>query len=40
MLATTAPGVFAAGDLTGQPQSVATAIASGFMAAAMVVREG
>jgi thioredoxin reductase len=40
MLATTAPGVYAAGDLTGQPQSVANAIASGFMAAAMVVREG
>ncbi len=39
-LATTVPGVYAAGDLSSQPQSVATAIASGFLAAAMVVREG
>jgi len=39
-LATTVPGVFAAGDVTGQPQAVANAIASGFMAAAMIVREG
>ncbi len=39
-LATTVPGVYAAGDLSSQPQSVATAIASGFLAAAMVVRDG
>ena len=39
-LATTVPGVYAAGDVTGQPQAVANAIASGFMAAAMIVREG
>ena len=39
-LATTAPGVFAAGDLTGQMQSVPAAIASGSLAAAMVVRDG
>ena len=38
-LATTVPGVYAAGDVTGQPQAVANAIASGFMAAAMIVRE-
>jgi thioredoxin reductase len=39
-LATTAPGVYAAGDVTGQAQAVANAIASGFMAAAVIVREG
>jgi len=38
MQATTAPGVWAAGDTTGQPPSVAGAIASGMMAAAMLVR--
>jgi len=36
--ATTVPGVWAAGDTTGQPPSVAGAIASGMMAAAMLVR--
>ena len=35
--ATDAPGVFAAGDLTGKPPSVAAAVASGSMAAAMAV---
>jgi thioredoxin reductase len=35
--ATTVPGVFAAGDLTGTPPSVASAVASGSMAAAMAV---
>lgn len=34
---TTVPGVFAAGDLTGTPPSVASAVASGSMAAAMAV---
>jgi len=38
MQATTVPGVWAAGDTTGQPPSVAGAIASGMMAAAMLVR--
>ncbi len=37
MLATTAPGVSAAGDLGGQMPSVANAIASGATAAAMLV---
>jgi thioredoxin reductase len=32
------PGLFAAGDLTGQMQSVANAVAAGSLAAAMVVR--
>lgn len=35
--ATNVPGVFAAGDLTGKPPSVAAAVASGSMAAAMAV---
>jgi len=35
---TTAAGVFAAGDLSGQMQSVANAVAAGSNAAAMVVR--
>lgn len=35
---TTVPGVFAAGDLGGQPPQVATVIASGSMAAASVVQ--
>jgi thioredoxin reductase len=35
--ATNVPGVFAAGDLTGKPPSVASAVASGSMAAAMAV---
>ncbi len=35
--ATDVPGVFAAGDLTGKPPSVASAVASGSMAAAMAV---
>ncbi len=34
---TNVPGVFAAGDLTGTPPSVASAVASGSMAAAMAV---
>ena len=37
---TTAAGVHAAGDVSGQPQSVAAAIASGHLAAAMLVRDG
>ena len=37
---TTTAGVHAAGDVSGQPQSVAAAIASGHLAAAMLVRDG
>jgi thioredoxin reductase len=37
--ATSAPGVFAAGDLTTQMPSVASAVAAGNAAAAMLVRE-
>lgn len=36
-LATTAPGVFAAGDLSSQVPSVAGAVAAGNLAAAMIV---
>jgi thioredoxin reductase len=39
-LQTTAAGVYAAGDVAGQPQSVAAAISSGHLAAAMLVRNG
>jgi thioredoxin reductase len=35
--ATNVPGVFAAGDLTGRPPSVAAAVASGSLAASMAV---
>ncbi|WP_217923458.1 NAD(P)/FAD-dependent oxidoreductase [Miltoncostaea oceani] len=38
MARTTAPGVFAAGDLTTQMPSVASAVAAGSLAAAMVVQ--
>jgi len=37
-LATSVPGVFAAGDLTGQMPSVANAVAAGSNAAAAVVQ--
>jgi thioredoxin reductase len=37
--ATTVPGVFAAGDVTGRMPSVANAVAAGSSAAAMVVND-
>ncbi len=36
---TGAPGISAAGDVTGRPPQVATAIAAGSLAAAMIVRD-
>ncbi len=36
---TTAPGVLAAGDVTGKMPSVANSVASGSVAAAMIVHD-